>query len=148
MLTVRLAAGAALLLALGAAPVPPDKVQEEKEKLRGTWKLVAREADGKAADAEDLKGITYQVTDDKVVARQGGEGAAEYPYRLDPGKAPKEIDLFVPGAMLAGAHHQGIYRLKGDRLEICWAEAFNAPRPKELKGGPGHTLIVLERRKP
>src|SRR5262249_15945648 len=94
-----------------------------------------------------VRGQVFVFSEKKVTVSQKGTDDREYPVQIDPTKSPKEIDLYVPWAMLARAHHKGIYHLGKDRLKISWVQDFTGARPKELTGKKGYYLAVLRRAK-
>lgn len=77
--------------------------------------------------------------------RKGGKLLTSYPdgrkdfpsrYELDSKANPAQIDIItIDGTAL------GIYRLKGDRLEICWA-CPGAERPTRFAPGTGEDDAV------
>ena len=50
-------------------------------------------------------------------------------FRVDPSKNPKEIDLLFAGSVT----WPGIYRLEGDRLQLC-IDSQARERPAKLNG--------------
>src|SRR6266511_383815 len=140
-----------LVLLLAALPgaesaqQPPaaDAVQLDLQAAQGTWELVRYENQGKVWGPEGIardfagKGreLLLRIEGDKLLV---GEDKAQKPCRLrrggrlrddtfwlDPTKTPKRCDISTGsdwGFLSHGtAHYEGIYRLQGDRLEICLA---------------------------
>jgi uncharacterized protein (TIGR03067 family) len=138
--------GLALLL-IGAAP-PGDAASEEAARLRGTWLLVASEADGER-EAADVR-VLLVITRDKVTLRAKGV-RDESGFRLRPAKTPKEIDLIRTGER--DPEREGvalaIYQLRGDELTICGNAVGSKQRPKAFRtqARDGLTLGVFKRQK-
>jgi uncharacterized protein (TIGR03067 family) len=160
------------VLGAGAAGPPTDPAAEELKALQGTWTLVGYEKEGKRQDRESLEedwgkdlanyvlrvegekvflGVGENVLELKRVKRRAREVGT---YRLDATAKPKAFDACFPGDGLISRQWpvEGIYRLRGDRLELCvTALPDREPRPTEFKTVRTHwtTLYVFERaRKP
>jgi len=68
-------------------------------------------------------------------------------YRVDPKKDPAEIDL-IPPADKREVVLQGIYRLDGDTLTLCFRPgAPGAGRPKSFDSPAGSDVIVMTLRR-
>jgi uncharacterized protein (TIGR03067 family) len=143
------------------------------ELIQGTWRGVAAEVDGQSLPQEfiDLAKPTLTFTPDKVVGKPQGtipkpflemaiskgmfpketaeivENGAEGVYHLDPGKAPKEIDFTILGAVKRTG--LGIYQLDGDTLKLCLSidPAKVSERPKEFMSKAGEMRVVLTLRR-
>jgi uncharacterized protein (TIGR03067 family) len=112
---------------------------EDQEKIQGGWVLVSGERNGKPLPAEVTRHIKLIFAGSKLTT-QNKERKSDSPFKLDPNKAPKEIDLEMEGNI-----GKGIYELKGDTLKILHGEVGDA-RPKEFaKPGSNLTLLVLKR---
>ena len=141
---------ALLLLALTsgfvlAAPVPKPKVKDE-EAMRGKWKVVDLQHDGKPANQDYKEGVAT-IDKDKFSVQAGGEGKARdevMGYKLDAGK--KEIDLTPPQGN-PDAAVKGLYELDGDTLTIAIGMGNPGVRPTEVKPGTGIAFIKLQRMK-
>src|SRR5207249_7691820 len=75
----------------------------------------------------------------------------DHTFWLDPTKTPKRCDISIGsdwGFLSPGtAHYEGIYRLQGDRLEICLAHHPNT-RPTQFLADKDHEwrwLLVYRR---
>jgi uncharacterized protein (TIGR03067 family) len=105
-----------------AADQGTDAVHAEKGKLKGTWALEAvREG---SIDNKDLKkdqwkiwkDLRFSFQDDRVVIRSAADpkGVSE-PYKLDPTKKPKELDI---GRGMS--RKECIYKLDGQKLIVAF----------------------------
>jgi RNA polymerase sigma-70 factor (ECF subfamily) len=112
------------------------KAKPDKEVIQGTWVAVSGEQNGEKVPKEKLEAIKLIFTEDKVT-REGYE-PAEGTYTIDPGKEPKEIDLFANAKPW-----KGIYELKGTTLKlICKRDE----RPTDFDSTGGRFLLVLEKK--
>lgn len=133
------------------APDPKAKAADA-DLLLGTWAIVGLETGGKAEPERNYTGNTlrfardrfpvrvpavlgykgavrFTLTRDRAVLREGGYPPIDFAVTLDPGKAPKTIDLTTKGAAL-----RGIYRLDGDDLTLC--VGIGGPRPADFTTRP------------
>ena len=130
-----------LLAITAAADDKPAK--GDKEKLQGTWSLVAGTRDGKAMSEERVKAIQLVIAGDKF-AIKNKDRTREFTFKLYPDKKPTAIDVDMDGTV-----GEGIYGLDGDNLKLIHGEASD-PRPTEFvsKEGSRLTLMVFKRAKP
>src|SRR5262249_51794223 len=88
----------------------------EREKLQGSWQVVAMEGAGKQAPAnQDFQGMKFRFTGSQWTMTVQGTQTAPMPFALDPSQEPKAIDL----TMLPGKTVPGIYQVDGDSLTLC-----------------------------
>jgi uncharacterized protein (TIGR03067 family) len=77
--------------------------------------------------------------------RRGGP-PQDHTFWLDPTKTPRSFDISIGsdwGFLSRGtATYEGIYRLQGDRLEICFAHHPEL-RPTRFRAGPDHEWLWL-----
>ena len=102
--------------------------------------------DGKVTPEDVVKKVRVVIKGGKHSVYFGDEVAAkEIPFTVDPTKNPKTTVDTLPDAK----EIKGIYKLDGDTLTSCVAEA-GKDRPSEFasKPGSGHTLRVFKRGKP
>jgi uncharacterized protein (TIGR03067 family) len=119
--------------------------KEELARLKGEWRLVSSEANGRKASRDEMKKVTLRVVGTTLTVNQGDK-SSDYAVTLRADKTPKQIDL-VPGE---GPDKDktlpGIYLLDGDHLKLCLSKAGKG-RPKEFtaESGSGRVLLVLKR---
>jgi uncharacterized protein (TIGR03067 family) len=150
----------------GSARQPPagEAVKRDLQAAQGTWELVRYERQGKVwgpeGIARDFEGkgreMRLRIEGDKLFV---GGGKDQKPYRLrrggrprdhtfwlDPTQTPKRCDIGFGsdwGFLSRGtANFEGIYRLRGDRLEICLAHHPEA-RPTRFIAGADHEWVWL-----
>lgn len=141
-----LAIGLVVSAQVGAQDGKDEAVKKEFAKLKGTWRMVSFEIDGKKQRTEDeLKKFLVTIdADGKYSVQLDGKTIVEATSKIDPTKAPKTLDqTFTLGGGGVGKTSLWIYELKGDTLKVC-AAAPGDPRPTEFKG---NTLAVYKRQK-
>jgi uncharacterized protein (TIGR03067 family) len=130
------------LVALGA-PKPADDAKE----LEGTWAVVWREYDGqKSEDVDDLLVAQEYTVTIKAgvfeVMRDVYPAEVPLTLKVDAAKHPKAVDFADKEGRLV---YQGIYKLKGDRLNLCYGPAGQRPEKFESKKDSGVRLLSLKR---
>jgi uncharacterized protein (TIGR03067 family) len=128
------ALGAVLIGLLIAADDP----EAELGRFQGTWRMVSAERDGRRvpeAEVRDtvlvIRGRTFAFPEDKRFGT-GPEGT----FTIDPSRRPKEIDATPSSGPEQGQTSRGIYRIEGDRYEVCFAPP-GKPRPTRFVSEPG-----------
>jgi RNA polymerase sigma factor (sigma-70 family) len=110
-----------------AQPVLGPKAQTDPELLQGTWNATNVWANGRPLPVD---GIDIVFAGDRVTWRFPRMPPLSPTFRVDPSKDPKEIDLVVG----PGVTWPGIYRLAGDRLQLCVDMTGGRERPASLSG--------------
>src|SRR5689334_19726068 len=141
-MTARLTASLCVALLLPAACVVGDDAKQDTDKLKGTWTVVALEANGQQAPKEFIERISFTFDGEKLKitgapTAQGQDANREYSVKLDPSKSPKAIDTTALNGPEKGKIDQGIYELKDDELRLCMPNNEAKERPKDFKGGQG-----------
>ena len=108
----------------------------EVDKLQGTWKAVALEADGQDAP-EPAYMDKYMVIRGERISAVGKLGEVEpfldtRDFRIDPTASPNALDISNTGDGKFAEFSQSIYELNGDTLRICFSQQSDAPRPKSF----------------
>jgi uncharacterized protein (TIGR03067 family) len=142
---VLLACGSCALTGVVAPPASAQTPEEETKLLQGRWRVVSAEHNGCHIFGQSafLKGelldkATVTIDKDRLTfSVEGLDVEQKAAFRLDPKKAPKQID-FRPvseGKDLKlplfrriekdkpenkDAVGEGIYKLDGDKLTLCW----------------------------
>ena len=141
-----------LLTATGLVPfdLPPrspdlfhvEQVEPDRP-LEGRWSAVSAFADG-----TPLAGVKVRFSGRGAMDLVQGNQAIGVNYRVGRGRTGRTIDCLVLGKVGL----LGIYRFRGDRLEICFAEqgGRDRPRPHTFSSTPGsgYVLLILERQRP
>lgn len=137
------AAAVALALVLGAvgrAGDDTDKAMEKELKaLEGNWQCTREEGGGRLTPEIIVKGYRLAIEGTKYQTIWGGKslGGAATILKLDPTANPKTIEVEWTSGATKDQKQLGIYKLSGDKLEICWAEASAKTRPKKFTTTPG-----------
>jgi uncharacterized protein (TIGR03067 family) len=123
-----------------------DPAKQELEKHQGTWIAVSFRRDGQETPAEIVRTVTRTVEQDHVVWKRDGKSFAGTAVVLDPGQAPRAIDVIPDGGPSRGKRVYGIYKIERDTLTLCMADP-DQPRPSEFEAehGSRHTLMVFKR---
>jgi uncharacterized protein (TIGR03067 family) len=136
-----------LLIPLGSLALGADQPAGDAKELEGNWAVVWREYDGRKP--EDLNDVL--TAQEYTVAIQGGvfevtrDGyPAEVPLTLkvDGPKRPKAVDFVDQNGRLV---YQGIYRIKGDQLQLAYGPAGQRPGQFASRKGSGVRLLLLKR---
>lgn len=115
--------------------------------LEGRWKLLHVEIDGVVYPDYKIKTVAMLVDDGGFEVFQEGEVTlALGKFRTEEMYYPKHLDVWVAGTDDAGLKRNGIFRVKGDTLEACFA-APKAYRPAyfETRSGDKQVLTVWMR---
>jgi uncharacterized protein (TIGR03067 family) len=106
------------------------------------WVMVAIEKDGKKIALTKKEQLRLHFTKSKatwIVAGRDGDVGIDGPFRIDPNKRPKHIDVLQPPH--PGQDDElveGIYDVKDDTLFICIGER----RPAEFSAVRGEPQII------
>lgn len=116
--------------------------------LEGRWKCVSAVVDGKPLRRDAIKLLRLTLTQDRYTTEKRGAVLFDSTYTIDASKNPKEINMVGTEGDLQGKEAQGIYRVSGGTLRICYTMPGN-PRPRAFASPPGSKvyLIVWEREK-
>jgi RNA polymerase sigma factor (sigma-70 family) len=129
----------AALIALGLLLLrPARKPKTDQEQLQGTWTAVEVWSGQQALPAA---GIQFTFAGDRCTGRFG-DMLLPTTYRLEPSRDPKEIDFSLD----PGGNMPGIYRLQGDRLQLCM-NMGGPERPTDLTKKPDPQLFLYELRR-
>jgi uncharacterized protein (TIGR03067 family) len=109
--------------------------------LGGSWEVVSIEEDGGASPKPDIKSITI---DGRRATFEHRLGTAKALLILDPSTKPASIDIFGLNEEFPFGG-QGIYKLDGDTLTLCWGTGAVRPADFATKAGDSVTLCVLKR---
>ncbi|ODT97185.1 MAG: hypothetical protein ABS79_07630 [Planctomycetes bacterium SCN 63-9] len=130
---------------VAAAP----SAQDELSKHQGTWSVVSFRRSDKETPEEITRSIVRIVEGDRVLWKRDGKAFAATTIELDPSRTPATINVIPEGGPDRNKRILGIYKLDGNNLLICMADAGH-PRPTEFKANPRvmWTLMRLQRKTP
>jgi uncharacterized protein (TIGR03067 family) len=123
-------------------------MQEDTDRLQGTWSFASLEIDGVAVPAAGFAGSRMVIEGDTFAMLSPG---ADYrgTFVLDPSAIPKQLDIHFQEGPEAGNTAHGIYELEGNAWTICLG-LTGKERPAEFatRPGSGSALEVLRRGEP
>jgi uncharacterized protein (TIGR03067 family) len=149
-----------LMMTLPAAPALKEKPGADRAALQGVWRMEACTYSGTQVPVDVLAGAAVEVRGDRlasgprpeIIHRGGGEIAfrlgpgTEHEFKLDSETKPKRIDLrreTKDGVQVL----LGIYRVDGDRVEVCLARGGERPAEFRADEKSDRVLWVLRRAK-
>ncbi len=133
----------------GNTPAPAARVvatlETERQKLQGSWQVVAMEKAGQRAEGQ--QGVGFRFTGNQWAMSVQGRQTPLMPFVVDSSQEPKAIDFTTwNGKILLG-----IYQLDGDSLTLCVdydLAGTGGKRPKAFHtqpNAPDVTVFVLRR---
>jgi uncharacterized protein (TIGR03067 family) len=136
-----------LLIPVGSLALAAGKPADDAKKLEGNWAVVCREYDGRGSeDVNDfltaqqytaaIKSGVFEVT------RDGYPAELPLTLKVDGSAKPKAVDFVDQKGQLV---YQGIYKLKGDQLKLCYGPAGQRPEKFASHKDSGVWLLVLKR---
>jgi RNA polymerase sigma factor (sigma-70 family) len=141
--------GDAMLLILKRQAPVKDKPKEDKEAIRGTWRVIAMEMGGKEAPDNDetkqMKSAKWVFAAEKITVQMKGEAAHTSTYTLNSTTKPKELDVKPED----GPENEKdklmptVYSLEGDVLKICIPSFTDPTRPGAVETTAGSKSILL-----
>jgi uncharacterized protein (TIGR03067 family) len=141
-----------LLLSLSLGTPLDDRARDDanltffvEDSLRGSWKVVKAEQDGRTLDEFQIAKFTFK--GDRLTISFVGKSVepVQMRYKLRPGENPKAVDLTFIDDKKAVA--LGIYELTGATLKLCVAEPEVGKRPIQFKSARQITYVELKRDK-
>lgn len=114
-------------------------------RLEGTWIFDFLEVDGNQVPSAHIQHSRILIDGDRF-RTESPEAIYEGVFNIDADASPQHIDIEFTEGPEAGNWNQGIFRLDGDKLEIC-LDMTGGPRPREFgtAAGRGHAYEVLVR---
>lgn len=142
-----------LLSVIGAIAAAADSkdeaIKKDRDRIEGTWRIVALEVDGNKATDEDAKKLSVVNGSDGTwsLLSEGNE-ISKGTSTFDPTKTPKTIDFTPTEGAGLGNQYLGIYELGDNNRRLCFAPPGKT-RPTEFSSLPGseHILVTFERDK-
>ena len=126
-----------------------DAVDNELEKLRGTWKVVENNVDGQSQTKGAGRDAKVIIGDHLMIVLNKFDSLSYEArlHNLDPSASPPAVDLRIfKDKKTGGGKFLAIYKLDGDDLQICWwSKDEKKPRPTKLEKVEGLRVLVLKR---
>ena len=123
------------------APSAVAAINQEFEKIQGTWEFVSVEVSGLKKPDQDFKKLLTVVKGNQWTGFERTNIAARCEVELDPETNLKNIDFYPPPDKGLPIH--GIYRLEGDQLTVFDRGENNGERPTEFKSEPGSGVVAF-----
>jgi uncharacterized protein (TIGR03067 family) len=141
---------ASAITLLFAVAIPGEGMGNDLERAAGVWTCVSATNDGKSVAEETVKKLRLSITKEGgYKTERGGQVLFDSTCKIDPATNPKQIDLIGTEGENKGKAAQGIYKLDGDILTICYTmPGKERPTGFESKPGSEATLVVWKRGKP
>jgi uncharacterized protein (TIGR03067 family) len=141
-----------VLTAVSTADEKAKAIEQEQKKLKGRWKQVSVEMEGKERAVPDMLAVIVTIDGDKWVSETPTR-KTESTFVVDPTQNPKAFDWVRKATDEKGKDivEKCIYKLDKDTLIICTARTGlgtegDAPgRPKEFKTTEGGTIFTYKR---
>ena len=126
------------VLVIGLMTAADDKKPDDvKDKLKGTWTIVAMEVGGMKAPEEFLKGQTITFEGDKMTHKEKDK-IEPATYKIDASKKPAELDQTPTEGSGKGKTVQLIFQLDGDTLKIG-----GKMKPGRPKGFDDKDILIM-----
>ncbi len=124
---------------------PSRAARRTTPRLEGTWEFARLEIDGNTYPAAALSTSRILIDGDRF-RTESPEATYEGIFNINVEADPREIDIEFVAGPEAGNWNYGIFRLNGERLEIC-LDMTGEPRPHAFatSAGSGHAYEILNR---
>lgn len=110
--------------------------------LEGVWILIHAEIDGEVMPDEKIIGVEVAVVENSFEIYQAEEVTiALGKYRIEEIFSPKHLDVWIAGGDDAGIKRNGIFKLEGDTLDVCFS-APSAYRPTAFLTRKGDKKVL------
>ena len=122
-------------------------IKKERQRIEGTWRIVALVVDGAAAKQEDAMKLTIvNGSDGTWSLRSDDREISKGTSTFDPTQTPKTIDFTPTVGETNGKQHLGIYEIGAETRRLCFAPP-GKQRPSEFSSAAGseQILVVFER---
>ena len=120
-----------------------DSIKRDRQRIEGTWTVVALETNGNKAGDEDARKLKVVIgADGSWSLNVDGREVAQGTSNLDPIKSPKVIDFMTIVGDDAGKQSLGIYEVGETSLKFCVAPS-GRERPGDFASLPGSDVLFL-----
>ncbi len=120
-----------------------DSIKRDRQRLEGTWTVVALETNGNKAGDDDARKLKVVIgADGSWSLNVDGREVAQGTSNLDPAKSPKVIDFMTVVGDDAGKQSLGIYEISETSLKFCVAPSGKG-RPGDFASLSGSDVLFL-----
>jgi uncharacterized protein (TIGR03067 family) len=120
-----------------------DPVKKDLKLLQGAWTMAALEVNGVNVPPAKLDNTVLTIKDDVYTITIKGKTVARCKLVLKPKEDPKHLDMiFLEGAKKDDLH-KAIYRIDGDKLQICRGLNAEQARPNQFATWPDTNYFVV-----
>jgi uncharacterized protein (TIGR03067 family) len=133
-----------------AAPALKDRPDQATD-LAGEWVVESSVYNGRPRPTgKEPQRYVFAADGTWIVYRGERKLDGNRAYRTDAAADPPAITLKYDAAEQDGPEAQGIYKVSGDTLTLCYTRSDSARRPKAFASFPGSrvNLIILKRARP
>ncbi|MBI1831635.1 MAG: TIGR03067 domain-containing protein [Planctomycetes bacterium] len=134
-------------------PVTITPATSDQDLIRGTWKVLKTDHNGKVLPGEFGIGDdqVWHIADGKITIRYSDGTVKEMSFRLNQDAKPKAIDVTIKDEG-SGQPYPGLYTLDGNSLQIAYSRGAKS-RPKDFFADPfiedrGRRYFLLSRQNP
>jgi RNA polymerase sigma factor (sigma-70 family) len=120
--------------------------RDDRDRLQGHWAAVSGTEDGEEIGVEARKEVRVVIKGDEITFYPIKE-KARVTFRLDPSVSPKAMTLTEQEGADRGTSVPAIYKVDGDRLDLCVAMKPGLARPTEFASPRGSGLLLLRLRR-
>lgn len=127
-----------------------EAIKKDRNRIVGTWRVVALEVDGyKAKEADAKKFTVVNAADGTWSLHSEGKEISKGTSTIDPTKKFKTLDFTPTEGEGKGNQYLGIYELSDKTRRMCFAPPGKV-RPAEFTSTPGsdYVLVTFEREQP
>lgn len=136
-----------LLGAVRADDARDEAIRKDRQKIAGTWQVVAVEINGERLKAADVEKLTVINDGDGLWSlRDESREIARGDGKIDPQQSPKTIDFIQTDGEGAGKQYLGIYEVGDTTRKLCFAPADEG-RPDAFTTMKGSGRIYVELRR-
>ncbi|WP_299465360.1 TIGR03067 domain-containing protein [uncultured Gimesia sp.] len=118
-------------------------IRKDRQRIAGTWRIVALEINGNKSKDEDVRKMTVVNGADGTwsLSSEGNE-IVKGTSTIDPTQNPKAIDITPTTGEDEGKSTLGIYELGKKTRKLCFASAGKS-RPTEFTSTPENQQILV-----
>jgi uncharacterized protein (TIGR03067 family) len=124
----------ALLLVGSALQDDADKI--DLKQLQGKWTLAALEVNGKDVPVQRLDGTKLTIKGNDYTIELKNKTVIVCKLKLDPSTDPKHLDMTFLEGENKDKVHKAIYRIDGDKFQLCRGLTPDKERPNQFATWP------------